>query len=45
MRCVDVQADKTTRTITVVVPNHSEIAIGTLAAIVRQSGLSRSLFE
>ncbi len=32
-------------TITAVVPNHSEIAIGTLQSIIRQSRLPRSLFE
>lgn len=32
-------------TITVPVPMHDELAIGTLAAIIRQSGLSRDLFE
>lgn len=32
-------------TITVPVPNHSEIRIGTLQSIIRQSGISRSNFE
>jgi predicted RNA binding protein YcfA (HicA-like mRNA interferase family) len=32
-------------TITVPVPNHSELKIGTLLSIVRQSQLPRSLFE
>lgn len=32
-------------TITVPVPNHSEIRIGTLQSIIRQSGISRSQFE
>jgi predicted RNA binding protein YcfA (HicA-like mRNA interferase family) len=32
-------------TITVPVPNYSEIRIGTLQSIIRQSGLPRSLFE
>jgi len=32
-------------TITVPVPNHSEIKIGTLMAIIRQSGIERSYFE
>jgi predicted RNA binding protein YcfA (HicA-like mRNA interferase family) len=32
-------------TITVPIPNYSEIRIGTLQSIIRQSGLSRSLFE
>ena len=32
-------------TITVPVPNHAEIRIGTLQSIIRQSGISRSKFE
>jgi predicted RNA binding protein YcfA (HicA-like mRNA interferase family) len=32
-------------TITVPVPDHREIRIGTLLSIIRQSGLSRQLFE
>ena len=32
-------------TITVPVPNHKEIRIGTLLSIIRQSGLPRSVFE
>ncbi|GAB4267135.1 MAG: type II toxin-antitoxin system HicA family toxin [Methylomicrobium sp.] len=32
-------------TITVPVPNHSEIRIGTLQSIIRQSGISKSKFE
>jgi len=32
-------------TITVPVPSHSEIRIGTLQAIIRQSGVPRSEFE
>jgi predicted RNA binding protein YcfA (HicA-like mRNA interferase family) len=32
-------------TVTVPVPDHDEIKIGTLQSIVRQSGLSRHLFE
>ena len=31
--------------VTVPVPTHSELKTGTLASIVRQSGLPRSLFE
>jgi len=31
-------------TITVPVPDHKEIRIGTLMSIIRQSGLDRSLF-
>jgi predicted RNA binding protein YcfA (HicA-like mRNA interferase family) len=32
-------------TTTVPVPDHSELKAGTLSSIIRQSGLSRSLFE
>jgi predicted RNA binding protein YcfA (HicA-like mRNA interferase family) len=32
-------------TTTVPIPNYSEIRIGTLQSIIRQSGLPRSLFE
>ena len=32
-------------TITVPVPNHDEVRIGTLQSIIRQSGLPRALFE
>ena len=32
-------------TITVPVPNHAELRMGTLQAIIRQSGLPRSEFE
>jgi len=32
-------------TITVPVPDHEELKIGTLLGIIRQSGLPRSLFE
>ncbi|MBX2966535.1 MAG: type II toxin-antitoxin system HicA family toxin [Cyclobacteriaceae bacterium] len=32
-------------TITVPVPNHKEVRLGTLLSIIRQSGLSKSLFE
>lgn len=31
--------------ITVPVPDHSELALGTLLAIIRQSGVERSVFE
>ena len=37
-----VEADSTT---TVPVPDHRELRIGTLQSIIRQSGLSRTLFE
>jgi predicted RNA binding protein YcfA (HicA-like mRNA interferase family) len=32
-------------TVTVPVPNHAELRIGTLQSIIRQSGISRSEFE
>jgi predicted RNA binding protein YcfA (HicA-like mRNA interferase family) len=32
-------------TVSVPVPNHSEIRIGTLQSIIRQSGISKSKFE
>ncbi|MCH8103241.1 MAG: type II toxin-antitoxin system HicA family toxin [Chloroflexi bacterium] len=32
-------------TITVPVPDHAELRVGTLSSIIRQSGLPRSLFE
>ena len=32
-------------TITVPVPNHAELRIGTLLSIIRQSGISKSEFE
>ncbi|MCW5850655.1 MAG: type II toxin-antitoxin system HicA family toxin [Anaerolineae bacterium] len=34
-----------TSTITVPVPDHRELRIGTLQSVIRQSGLARSLFE
>lgn len=39
------QARTAAGTRTVPVPNHRELAIGTLSSIIRQSGLDRSLFE
>jgi len=32
-------------TVTIPVPNHKEIRIGTLQSIIRQSGLPREIFE
>jgi len=32
-------------TITVIIPDHKEICVGTLLSIIRQSRLSRSFFE
>ncbi len=32
-------------TLTVIVPDHSEVRVGTLTSIIRQSQLPRSLFE
>jgi predicted RNA binding protein YcfA (HicA-like mRNA interferase family) len=34
-----------TSTVTVPVPDHPELRLGTLQSIIRQSGLSRSIFE
>ena len=42
---VVMQKQLTDTTITVPVPNHTEIKIGTLTAIIRQSGITRSEFE
>jgi predicted RNA binding protein YcfA (HicA-like mRNA interferase family) len=39
------QRTTTTGTITVAVPDHHEVRLGTLASIIRQSQLTRSLFE
>ena len=39
------QKRKEESTITVPVPNHPELRIGTLQSIIRQSGLSRTYFE
>lgn len=39
------QGEDVTRTITVVVPAHDEVKTGTLASLIRQSELSRDLFE
>ena len=39
------QRRSTTTTITVLVPLHTELRLGTLASIIRQSGLARALFE
>ena len=38
------KAEKGT-TVTVPVPNHAELKLGTLSGIIRQSGLMRELFE
>ena len=32
-------------TVTVIVPDHKELRIGTLQSVIRQSGLPRALFE
>ncbi len=32
-------------TVTVPIPNHSELRVGTLRSIIRQSGIPRSAFE
>ncbi len=39
------QKQEGSTTITVPVPDHGELRIGTLLGIIRQSGLPRSLFE
>lgn len=39
------QKTKAGSTTTVPVPDHRELRIGTLLSIIRQSGLSRALFE
>ena len=39
------QKKSDTSTITIPVPNHSELKIGTLQSIIRQSKLSKELFE
>jgi predicted RNA binding protein YcfA (HicA-like mRNA interferase family) len=42
---VVMQKQMTDTTITVPVPNHDELRIGTLQSIIRQSGVPRSEFE
>jgi predicted RNA binding protein YcfA (HicA-like mRNA interferase family) len=42
---VVMQKKTETSTITVPVPDHKELLIGTLQSIIRQSGLPRRLFE
>jgi predicted RNA binding protein YcfA (HicA-like mRNA interferase family) len=42
---VIMQKQVNSSTITVPVPQHDEIKVGTLTSIIRQSQLSRSLFE
>jgi len=42
---VVMQRTTASSTITIPVPDHKELRIGTLTAIIRQSGLTRSLFE
>ena len=42
---VVMQKRLTDSTVTVPVPNHDELKIGTLQSIIRQSGLPRSEFE
>lgn len=41
----EIETDGATVTYATVVPNHKEVAIGTLGDIIRQSGLDRALFE
>ena len=40
-----IQKKEEDKTITVPVPDHNELRMGTLSGIIRQSGLPRSLFE
>ena len=42
---IAMQRKEKERTITVPVPDHKEIRVGTLLSIMRQSGLPRSAFE
>jgi predicted RNA binding protein YcfA (HicA-like mRNA interferase family) len=42
---VIMQKDAASATITVPVPDHAELRIGTLQSIIRQSGLPRAAFE
>jgi predicted RNA binding protein YcfA (HicA-like mRNA interferase family) len=37
--------DEVEETLTVIVPMHDELKIGTLSSIIRQSGLGRAAFE
>ena len=39
------QRKSTEGTLTIPIPNHQELRIGTLRSIIRQSGISRSEFE
>jgi predicted RNA binding protein YcfA (HicA-like mRNA interferase family) len=39
------QKKESSSTITIPIPNHAELRIGTLQSIIRQSKLSRELFE
>lgn len=39
------QKSTSTSTVTVVVPEHRQLHVGTLLSIIRQSGLARELFE
>lgn len=38
-------SDDLPKTLTVIVPAHKTVQIGTLSSIIRQSGLARALFE
>jgi predicted RNA binding protein YcfA (HicA-like mRNA interferase family) len=42
---ISMQRKDAATTITVPVPDHDEVRIGTLLSIIRQSGLPRSIFE
>ena len=39
------QKSITNSTVTVIIPNHKELKIGTLMSIIRQSGILKSKFE
>jgi len=42
---IAMQKRESVATVTVIVPNHKTLHKGTLASIIRQSGLPKSLFE
>ena len=42
---IAMQKETEQRTITIPVPDHEEIRIGTLSSIIRQCGIARSAFE
>jgi predicted RNA binding protein YcfA (HicA-like mRNA interferase family) len=42
---ITMQKRTQTSTVTVIIPDHPELRLGTLQSIIRQSGLPRSVFE